>query len=684
MALVNRWLDKYKLSSLKAKILLMVGSMLTVFTVVAVIQVYFLYSEQKGTAGSSVQGHAISISSHIGQKFEKHYWGVQNFAQNRVYETGDVEGIQKALDKYVSSDSAYDLLLYVSANGEYVASNSRNSKNENVNKAVLMSINYSSMPWFTSSLSGKYSNDLELNRSGTYLENAQFDPISAKALGKSVYGLSFSTSVKDSSGNTIGVLTLRTNFSWVASSYQNLYESLKTKGVDKAEFYLVSKSGNLIFSYEPYGKGSMDVGYDRNELGSRNLSREKMAGVTEALNSHSGYLLSSNSFQGKHRAYVGYTSLESDTHSELGWATIIKIEESELTGSLTSQTNVFYGLVVLICCGFLLLSWKITSLESDKLVFETNNLKQRSASSISTSGNLNNVSSELSDAARQQQEAVQETMAALDQMMSMLSNTNKYVEESLQSADGVNQKSKDGSHIMNQMQASMGFIQNSNKDLESMAKIIQTISEKTNVINEIVFNTKLLAFNASIEAARAGVHGKGFAVVAEEVGNLAQLSGEAAKDIDSLIKESQTQVLNVVGEIGEKISQGDRVANEATEKFSEIAQDLTSMTQKVRDILGATAEQEAGIKKVNEAMRNIDDLTHKNLSLAHDSDSLAKSMNEEAQKLESIMEKVRGLILGSGDLTVESGDKFYKKGGLLSFALGKKKRKMDYSKKKVS
>ena len=108
------------------------------------------------------------------------------------------------------------------------------------------------------------------------------------------------------------------------------------------------------------------------------------------------------------------------------------------------------------------------------------------------------------------------------------------------------------------------------------------------------------------------------------------------------------------------------------------------MTQKVRDILGATAEQEAGIKKVNEAMRNIDDLTHKNLSLAHDSDSLAKSMNEEAQKLESIMEKVRGLILGSGDLTVESGDKFYKKGGLLSFALGKKKRKMDYSKKKVS
>jgi len=40
-------------------------------------------------------------------------------------------------------------------------------------------------------------------------------------------------------------------------------------------------------------------------------------------------------------------------------------------------------------------------------------------------------------------------------------------------------------------------------------------------MNDIVFQTKLLSFNASVEAARAGIHGKGFAVVADEVGNLA-------------------------------------------------------------------------------------------------------------------------------------------------------------------
>ncbi|MBC7465119.1 MAG: hypothetical protein H7256_03945 [Bdellovibrio sp.] len=50
---------------------------------------------------------------------------------------------------------------------------------------------------------------------------------------------------------------------------------------------------------------------------------------------------------------------------------------------------------------------------------------------------------------------------------------------------------------------------------------MEEIGNKTKVINDIVFQTKLLSFNASVEAARAGEHGKGFAVVAEEVGKLA-------------------------------------------------------------------------------------------------------------------------------------------------------------------
>ncbi len=623
----------------------MTATMLLVYTLVSVMYVSNLYTRQKDSTAKSVESYALNTSSGIGQEFKGLYWGAQNIALNRIFEdktnVADIEGFLSAM---VEQKSSYELIVFIDANGKFVASNSNSYEGTKVNREVLRAKNFSTLAWFNRALKEEYTDEEDLGLMGTYVEDFHRDSLVSEVMGKESYLSGFSAAVKNKSGQIIGVLSVRTNMDWVKERFEDLYTSMSKEGIFKTEAYFVNKKGKSMFHHSPYEK--LNTGFLTTDLLAMGVG-----GVKEAVvDANSGFGSGIKAFVDKAPSFVGYTNLSFDTMSMLGWGIVVNVEENQLIGALSNQVGIFYALVVLMCGAFLLTALKLTTRESDKLVLTTEALKARSNSSVITSGNLNKVSSELSDAARLQQEAVQETMAALDQMMSMLSNTNKYVEESLSAADGVNKRTQEGNKIMIKMEDSMQSIQNSNADLEKISKIIQTISEKTNVINEIVFNTKLLAFNASIEAARAGVHGKGFAVVAEEVGGLAQLSGEAAQEIDNLIKESKSQVTLVVSDIRERITQGDKVAGSAQEKFQEISVGLGQMTQKVRDILGATAEQESGIKKVNEAMRNIDDLTHRNLALAHDSDSLSKSVNEEAFKLEAIMEQVRKLLLGSSGL----------------------------------
>ena len=93
-------------------------------------------------------------------------------------------------------------------------------------------------------------------------------------------------------------------------------------------------------------------------------------------------------------------------------------------------------------------------------------------------------------------------------------------------------------------------------------------------IHSIATHTNLVALNASIEAARAGVHGKTFAVVAEEVRNLAGKSKTIVSESEELSQKS----INAIGSVNGLIES-------IVKSYDKAHVNMSSINQSLGDIL---------------------------------------------------------------------------------------------------
>lgn len=282
-------------------------------------------------------------------------------------------------------------------------------------------------------------------------------------------------------------------------------------------------------------------------------------------------------------------------------------------------------------------------------------LLRREAGAINNqSDQLSSSSQSLSSATIEQVSAIQETVASMSEMSSMIGKTGDRAKESQTLSESVTNQTAEGTQIMQQMGNSMDSIQEANTQLEKISGIIDDISEKTQVINDIVFQTRLLSFNASIEAARAGQHGQGFAVVAEEVGNLAQMSGEAAKEINNLLAGSKKEVNDIVELTRGRVEEGKGVAEQALTIFGDIAEKAGRLNSEVASVTEATQEQEVGVNQVGKAMDQMNQTTQINSQASNDLSECSEEIQETSSSLARIACDLQ--IMVTGKEVTESND----------------------------
>jgi methyl-accepting chemotaxis protein len=275
-------------------------------------------------------------------------------------------------------------------------------------------------------------------------------------------------------------------------------------------------------------------------------------------------------------------------------------------------------------------------------------------------------SNRLAEANHEQSASVTETAAALEETTQMIEKNNHSAKATSEKSRTSLDQAQQGQSLMEKMRASMKEISHgsdrvlervdvANTQLEEIAKVIAEIQSKTKVINDIVFQTKLLSFNASVESARAGEHGKGFSVVADEIGNLANMSGKAAKEIsemlaastvrvNSIVEQTRSEVRSLVGEMHEKVREGSDVASECAESFAGIVTDITSVTSMAQEINVASEEQSKGVGEINAAVSQLEKVTQSNATASQQVAGAAHSLKDQADHLAKNVESLTDLM----------------------------------------
>lgn len=305
------------------------------------------------------------------------------------------------------------------------------------------------------------------------------------------------------------------------------------------------------------------------------------------------------------------------------------------------------AVITIIVAAFALgFAWFLSSINA-RFVEIVQQLSKASETAQKTSHQMSASSENLTKSVSQQASAVQQTVASMTQMTGMLTQSSSNAASCKDLSKEANEKAKIGSETMQEMGQSMSSIESVNGKLQNMITIIREISSKTKVINDIVFKTQLLSFNASIEAASAGQHGRGFAVIAGEVGNLAQLSGTAAQEIEGLLKNSERDVEQILKDTGERIKEGRIVVDRAVKIFNNITEDINSISEQSQVISDATREQEEGVKQATQAMTMIDQAITQSSEAAADAEHVSVALSDHSASIAKISSTIRKLILGS-------------------------------------
>ena len=237
---------------------------------------------------------------------------------------------------------------------------------------------------------------------------------------------------------------------------------------------------------------------------------------------------------------------------------------------------------------------------------------QKTASQVvDTTTQVDNTSAQLLAISTEQLREIRGTGQAILDMAQRITEVSAQAQSSAgvanQSLLSAEQGQKAVQDTIGGMNAIRDQMQETSKRIKRLGESSQEIGEITELISDITEQTNVLALNAAIQAASAGEAGRGFSVVAEEVQRLAERSGEATRQIATLVRTIQTDTQDTVAAMERAtlgVVEGARLSDSAGAALAEIHSVSRRLAQLI-DEISKTTQHEASL--ANEVA---DDIQH--------------------------------------------------------------------------
>ena len=240
------------------------------------------------------------------------------------------------------------------------------------------------------------------------------------------------------------------------------------------------------------------------------------------------------------------------------------------------------------------------------------------ASASVTSG-----ASEVADGANELAESVTKQTALIHEILQDVNSVAETVSDNVNRTDDARRVARSTAETVRssdrQMQQLMTAMTEISKSSEEIKNIIKTIED-------IAFQTNILALNASIEAAKAGDAGKGFAVVADEVRNLAGKSAEASDQTAMYIERS-----------AEAVSHGMEYADAASESMKLVVQQTDDIDKIIVSINEDSHSQSTYMDSITEKVSGVADFLTSSAANAQESAAASQQLNSQAANLKEML-----------------------------------------------